>query len=311
MIAAAILLVLLLPVIGLKFLSSGEDAELVSATGDVTLTPGNRMLFVTSGHVASLALAPDGTSGGSPVVANLLCDRFHAASGTGLCLRPTNAVAWSATVVDRNLEATATYPLTGTPVLARVSPSGNLAVWTTLTSGATLGGDFSAKTAVVDTRTTSQVDDLSTFTATFKGKPLTGFQVWGVSFVDDDRFFATVFADGKRRLAEGSMSARTLTAFGVDGTNPEVSPDGTRLAFIHDAGRGGRGHLAMMDIASRQVTDLGDQREVADQPAWLGAELIAYVVRAVDGTPSIWTTSPEATDRPDLLRDAAESPSGA
>lgn len=304
----AVLLAILIPVIGLMLLS-GDDTELVSSTGDVTLAPGNRMIYVTDGHVASLSLAADGTSAGEPVIADLLCGRIHAAAGTGLCLRRTNAVAWSATVVDQNLAATATFPLTGTPALARVSPSGNLVAWTTLTSGTALGGNSTTATAVVDRRGDSQVIDLSTFTARLKGKPLTDFQVWGVSFLDDESFFATVVVGDERHLALGSMSTRTLKAFDIDGANPEVSPDGKRIAFIHDAGRAGRGHLAVMEIESRQVTDLGDQRGISDQPAWLSDDLIAYVVVSDDGTPSIWTTSADPAGRPLLLRDRADSPS--
>lgn len=307
----ALLAAIVLPAVGLRLLSK-DTPEAVSQTGTVTLTPGNRMLYVVDGHVASLPLAGTTISShGTPVVSDMLCARVYAAHGTGLCLRKTNAVSWSATVLDRNLKATTTWPLTGEPALARVSPSGRLVAWTALTKGSSLSGSFSAVTSVVDTSTGDQVDDLAAYDAT-KGKSgpkLHGSQVWGVTFVDDDRFYATLSNGGTRYLAVGSIHDHTLRTIAEDVTSPAVSPDGKWVAFVHPgAGERGRGRLAVMNLRTHAIVDLSDQRGVSDQPAWLDGKTIAYVLRDDEGRASIWST-PLAGGAPDLLVDNADSPS--
>lgn len=308
---AAIAVVVLLPVIGLKMLP--EDGESLSATGTIALGPGQRMLYVLDEHVTALPLTPAGqATAGAPVVSDLICARVYAARSTGLCLRRTNAVSWSATLLDRNLQPTTSWTLPGAPAQARVSPSGRMVAWTALESGTALSGSFSAITSIVDTVSGSQVDNLETFAVTTgrDRKKITGHQVWGVTFRDDNRFYATIGVGGKRYLAVGDVDKRTLRTIQADGSNPAVSPDGRKLAFIRPgSGERGHGRLAVLDLATKAVTDLGDQRAVSEQPVWFTNEVVGYVIRSADGTPSIWTTSLDRRSRPVLLVDAADSPS--
>jgi hypothetical protein len=307
----ALMAVVLLPIIGIQVLGK-EEPEAVSATGDVTLTAGNRMLYVVEGHVASVSLADTASSSqGNPVVSDLLCATVYAAHGTGICLRKNNAVSWSATVLDRNLKATSTWPMAGAPALARVSPSGRMVAWTALTKGTSLSGSFSAVTSVVDTVEGEEVKDLSEFSARVgrAHKATKEFQVWGVTFIDDDRFLATVSADGKRYLARGLLSARTLTTIAPDVTNPALSPDGTRVAFVRTGSSSSDDRLAVMDLRTRAVRNVGDQPGVIDQPVWFDAETIGYVVRDAAGHSTIWSTGLAPTDRPELVLDNAGSPS--
>ncbi|MDO7867618.1 hypothetical protein [Nocardioides jiangxiensis] len=307
----ALVAAIVLPVVGLRVLAK-DSPEAVSRTGSVTLTPGHRLLYVVDGHVASLSLTGTAISlHGTPVVSDLLCARVYAAHGTGLCLRKINAVAWSATVLDRDLQATTTWPMAGEPALARVSPSGRMVAWTALTRGSSLSGSFSAVTSVVDTSTGTQVEDLAAYTVT-KGKHgprLHGTQVWGVTFVDDDRFYATVSHDGTRYLAVGSIHDRTLRTIAEDVTNPAVSPDGRRVAFVRPGvGERGRGLLAVMNLRTHGTVEFGEQRGVVDQPIWIDARTIGYVVRDDAGRSSIWST-PLGGGTPELLVDDAQSPS--
>lgn len=305
-----LLAVVLLPIIGIRVLGK-EPPEAVSATGDVTLTAGNRMVYVVEGHVAAVSLADTASSSqGDPVVSDLLCATVYAAHGTGICLRKNNALSWSATVLDRNLEATSTWPMAGAPALARVSPSGRMVAWTALTEGTSLRGSFSTVTSIVDTGTGEEVKDLSTFTArTGRDHEVTkDYQVWGVTFLDDDRFLATVSAGGKRYLARGLLSTQTLTTFAADVTSPAVSPDGTRVAFLRTGGEGS-GQLAVMDLRTRAVREIGDQPGIIDQPVWFDAETVGYVVRDAAGHPTIWSIGLAPGARPELVLDNAESPS--
>lgn len=310
LLALALLVVVLLPVIGIRVLSK-EEPEAVSATGDVTLTPGNRMVYVVEGHVAAVSLADTGASAhGTPVVSDLLCARVYAAHGTGLCLRKNTAVSWSATVLDQGLEATSTWPMAGRPALARVSPSGRMVAWTAFTKGSSFSGSFTTVTSVVDTAKGEEVKDLSAFTARVgpdhtKAK---GYQVWGITFIDDDEFLATLSLDGRRYLARGRLSTRSMTTIAPDVTNPALSPDRKRVAFVRTGATGRGARLAVMDLASRSVRDLDEERRVIDQPVWFDARRVGYVVRDAGGRSSVWSTR-LGGGRPDLVLDDAESPS--
>jgi dipeptidyl aminopeptidase/acylaminoacyl peptidase len=310
LLALALLVVVLLPVIGIRVLGK-EEPEAVSATGDVTLTPGNRMVYVVEGHVAAVSLADTGAaSHGTPVVSALLCARVYAAHGTGLCLRKNTAVSWSATVLDQHLAATSTWPMAGRPALARVSPSGRMVAWTALTEGTSLSGSFAAVTSVVDTAKGEEIKDLSAFSARVgpDHTKVKGYQVWGVTFIDDDSFLATIGVDGHRYLARGRLSTQEMSTIAQDVSNPALSPDGKRVAFVR-AGATGRGaRLAVMDLASRTVRDLDEDRRVTDQPVWFDARTVGYVVRDAGGQSSVWSTRVGGS-RPDLVLDDAESPS--
>lgn len=308
MMIAAVLVVLTVPIVGLRLLP--EDPEAVSATGDITLTPGKRMLYVVDGHVASMSLVETGIAArGAPVVSELLCARIAAAAGTGLCLRRTSPVAWSATVLDRHLEATATYPMPGKPALADVSPSGRTVAWTALEKGSSLNDSASAVTSIVDTTSGRHVEDLESFAARQGDRRLTGHQVWGVTFVDDTAFYATVSVGGKQYLARGDLAKRTLRVVASGIASPAVSPDRRSIAFVRAAGAD-RGRLALMNLRTGQVTGVADRRTVADQPVWLDPRTIAYVVRDDAGTRTIWAATLENDRLPELLVANAESPSG-
>ena len=307
-IAAIAVVVVLLPIIGLRLI--GNDPEEVATTGTVTLTSGHRLLFLTTQHIASMPL--DGN--GMATVAELECSRVYAASGTGICLRKASAVAWSATLLDRNLGPQGAYPVDGTPSLARLSPSGRMAAWTSFVTGSSYArGQATTQTTVLDAKGGSVIYPVD-FAATVEGKPVKGKsserQVWGVTFADDNRFYATLLVDGERWLVAGDLGQRTLRAISRNVALPSLSPDGTRLAFLRaikgDPANGWR--LCVLRLDSRKVIPMADSRNIEDQAIWLDDRTVGYTVRSEDGSPSIWTTPADGSGRPSLLRDNAESP---
>jgi hypothetical protein len=101
--------------------------------------------------------------------------------------------------------------------------------------------------------------------------------MWGVTFVDDDTFYATAASGGKTWLVRGSLTGHTLTALREDVECPSLSPDHTRIAF-KKRGSLPRGHwrLAVYDLATGHETLLAEQRSVDDQVEWLDDHTILY-----------------------------------
>jgi len=299
--------VVLIPVLGLRMLAS--EPEEVQVTGSVTLTEGNRLLFLTGQHIATRMLGESGPTG-SASVAELQCERVYAAGGTGVCLRKNNALTYSATILDRQLSSIGTFPLSGLPSLARVSPSGRMVAWSSFEQGSAYTGAFVTRTAILDTQSESLTDpaefSMKVGKKTAKGTP----QLWGVTFADDNRFYATAAVGDVRHLVVGDLAARTLESVARDVTSPAISADGSQIAFVRKVKTDGEHwQLFVMDLATGKERPLSDRRGINDQPVWLGPERVAYVVRSNDGTPSIWAVGTRDGARPALLQDNADSPS--
>lgn len=306
MIAIAVVVVLI-PILGLRLLAN--EPEEVQVTGSVTLTQGNRLLFLTGQHIATRTLGEVGPTG-SANVAELQCERVYAAGGTGVCLRKNNALTYSATILDRQLTSIGTFPLSGLPSLARVSPSGRMVAWSSFEQGSTYSGAFATRTAILDTQSESLTDPAE-FTLKIGKKDEKGArQLWGITFADDNRFYATAEVGDTRYLVAGDIAARTLESVARDVTSPAVSPDGAQVAFVRKVKTdGGHWQLFVMDLGTGTERPLSDRRGITDQPVWLGPERVGYVVRSKDGTPSIWAVGTRDGARPTLLQDNADSPS--
>ena len=67
---------------------------------------------------------------------------------------------------------------------------------------------------------------------------------WGVTFVDDDTFYATAASSaiGKTWLVKGSISERTMTSVRTDAECPSIAPDSTRVAYKTRHGNPAPGH---------------------------------------------------------------------
>src|SRR5262249_2570543 len=177
--------------------------------------------------------------------------------------------------------------LTGFPNRIRVSPSGRMVAWTLLVEGHSAGSGSSTRTGIPATPTGTGLGSLAGFAVSKDGQPYHNEDVnfWGVTFADDNRFYATMSTDGRPYLVVGDIAARQVRTLGQGVEGPSLSPDGTRIAFNHATGRPGQpgtgqgshgGHdgsgtwrLSILDLATMQVTHLTETRSVDDQAVWL------------------------------------------
>lgn len=89
--------------------------------GSLTLTQQDRLTFLNAAqgpHRGALASVPAGTPQAARTASELTCQRFHAAAGTGVCLRSTpGALAQDnqALIVDADLRTRRSFPSRARP----------------------------------------------------------------------------------------------------------------------------------------------------------------------------------------------------
>ncbi|GAA0589192.1 hypothetical protein [Streptomyces crystallinus] len=293
----------------------------VAEQGAVTLLPGSPSVQERPG-LAALSTASDShgrlitVSAAAPrTVARLNCARFHAAAGTGLCLRlDSNLTTYQLTVLDAHLGVRTEIPLVGVPNRARVSPSGHLVAWTVFVTGDSYnGGRFSTRVGILDTRTDTLVATLEDWAVTVADRPYHAkdLNFWGVTFALDDRhFYATMSTAGHRYLVRGDLATRRLNTVRDGVECPSLSPDGTRIAFkaARDGDPRHGWRLSVLDLASGHVTPLAEQHSVDDQAVWLDSRTVAYALRRGRDHADIWQTPADGTGSPRVLVEDAQSP---
>ncbi|MGN9910404.1 TolB family protein [Phytohabitans sp. LJ34] len=266
------------------------------------------------GEVAMVPLrAPDG----SRALTGATCDRVYATAAEAVCLTADRGIVttYQAKLLGPDWKPTQDLPLTGIPSRARLSRDGSLVATTAFVFGDSYAnpGQFSTRTVV--TRAGGDVvGDIETFRLTVGGKTVTAIDknLWGVTFVDDDTFYATAASGKKTWLVRGSLSARTVTALREDAECPSLSPDGTRIAFKrHGDLPAGQWRLAVYDLASGRETVLAETRSVDDQAEWLDDRTILYGLPrggASSASSDIWQVPADGTGAPRLLVKDAWSP---
>ena len=298
----------------------------VASADEANPGSGPKMQVLTNGRLSLVSRDhPDGPR----TVTTQACDRAYAAAGTVVCLRPVDSSTGTHLVVlDAQLHERQSIALTGFPNRTRVSPSGRMVAWTLLVGG---HGAFSASTGILDTQTGKLVPALEEFTVVKDGQPYhsTDVRFWGVTFADDNRFYASMSTDGRGYLVVGDIAARQVRTLAQSVDCPSLSPDGTRIAFTHAVGgasqppvrsqaspdpHGGHdgpettGRLSTLDLATLQVTHLAETRSVDDQAVWLDGGTVAYSLQRSDGTNDVWAVPADGTGTPRLLVQDASSP---
>ena len=298
------------------------SAPVVRAGGDLaTLRAQPHLVFRSTalgdgyGRVAVVPLsAPDGPRAFTPVS----CERVYATADDAICLSAERGLVttYKAQLLDGSWQPSRQLPLTGLPSRTRLSRDGSLVATTTFVFGDayTNPGQFATRTVV--TRTGGAVvGDIEKFTLTVDGKVITAADknLWGVTFADDDRFYATAASGGKTWLVEGSLNRRTVTALREDVECPSLSPDRTRIAFKkHGDLPAGKWRLAVYDLRTRQETALAETRSVDDQAEWLDDQTVVYGLprTAANGasTSDVWRVPADGSGSPQVLVPDAWSP---
>jgi hypothetical protein len=293
-----------------------RNAAPAAAASVVDASPGDRILFRSTadasyGRAATVARS---SPAGTRTVSALDCNRLYEAAGEGICLRPDGPLAtYQLAVLDSHLDVKDTYPMVGVPNRARVSPSGHVLAWTVFVTGDSYnGGKFSTRAGMLNTATGETVDTLESFAVTRDGKPYHAVDLnfWGVTFVDDDHFYATMSTAGKRYLVSGDVAARTVRTLAENVECPSLSPDGTRIAFKEAIG-GNPNHgwrLSVLDLATMRRTHLAETRSVDDQAAWYDNNRVMYAVRRNTRAADVWSVAADGTGKPSMLIADAESP---
>ncbi|MEH1125129.1 TolB family protein [Micromonospora sp. CPCC 206061] len=287
--------------------------DLTALRGAPHLVFRNTALGNGYGEVAIVPLtAPDGPR----ALTGASCERVYATAAEAVCLTADRGIVttYHARLLGPEWAPAPTrdLPLTGIPSRARLSRDGILVATTTFVFGDSYAnpGQFSTRTVV--SRTKGEViGDIESFQLNVRGKAINAIDknLWGVTFVDDDTFYATAASGKKTWLVRGSLSARTVTALREDAECPSLSPDGTRIAFKrHGNLPAGQWRLAVYDIATGRETLLAETRSVDDQAEWLDDRTVLYGLPRGDASSAssdIWQVPADGTGSPrPLVKDA-------
>ena len=297
-------------------------APKVNTRDDLTaVTSGEYIAFRTTAlgdSYGKVALVPVAEPTGARVITPADCDRVYAVRGRAVCLAADRGIVttYSARILGTDWAAHQDLPLNGVPSRTRLSRDGTLVATTTFVFGHDYSapGKFSTETLVSRVGGGGEASNVEKFDLRVGNQVITAKDrnMWGVTFADDDRFYATAAAGKKTWLVEGSLSRRTLRALREDAECPSLSPDGTRLAFKR---RGdlppGQWRLAIYDLRTGKETRLAEERSVDDQVEWLDDARIVYgLPRDTETTPTsdVWVVPADGTGSPQTLIKDAWSP---
>lgn len=295
---------------------SAVDTSEVVPTGDRVVFR-NTASGAGYGHVASVPL---GDPSGARTISAIACDRVDATADLVSCLRTVRGIApsYTATLYTGGGAEIVQWPLAGIPSRTRIANDGSLISTTAFVTGhsyATIG--FSTETTI-HTPDGEDFGNLEEWALLVDGAPSAPVDrnFWGVTFVDDDAFYATVglTVEGRTHLVLGSIADRSMRILAENVECPSLSPDGTRIAFKRvTAGSGPTAHWtpAIYDVVTGEVTLLPEERSIDDQIEWLDDDTILYGMprEGVAGDSDVWRLAADGSGEPAVFVEHAWSPS--
>ncbi|GAA0403984.1 TolB-like translocation protein [Streptomyces luteireticuli] len=288
-------------------------------SGEVVLGAAGRDVFRNMAwgpHRDEIASVDARDPSGPRTASGVRCLRFHSAGGTGICLRSVRRGlrdAYRAVVLDARLRERSRYDLAGVPSRARVAPGGRVAAWTVFVGGDSYaGGSFSTRTSILDIRSGELDRNIETYRLVLDGHPhrAADLNVWGVTFADDDRFYATAATGGRTYLVAGDRGTRTLRSVHANVECPSLSPDGTRIAYkkrVAGASSDAPWRLYVLDLRSGRETATAERRNLDDQAVWRDARTLVYSLPGDYGS-DLWTVPADGSGTPRVLMEAALVP---
>lgn len=294
----------------------------VEQTPIAEVIDGPRIVFRHTGldsQYGVVAVVPLDDPGGPRAFTGVACDRVAARPGGASCLISEDAVAASfeGLELDADWQQVGSSDLPGIPSRTRLSPDGTLVATTVFVAGHSyMSTGFSTATEVHEFGDGERWGNLEDFQLVVDGREVNPVDrnVWGVTFADDETFYATVATDGRTWLVEGDLTRRTLTTVSPDAECPALSPDGDRVAFKVDVDPGRRvvWQIAVEDLATGERTLLeSGPRGLDDQAEWLDDDTVIYGMPRADepGVTDVWSVDATADAEPQLLVEEAWSPS--
>lgn len=303
-----------------RYQEQRETAPSAPQTPASALLQGSRILFRHTGldnRYGLVAMVALDDPGGPRAFTDVPCDRVDATADLASCLVTQRGVVtkFRAQLYDPAWQLTDESPLEGIPSRTRLSPDGTLVATTSFVTGHSyMTSGFATATEIRGVDGTD-LGNLEDFALEIDGRPASPVDrnFWGVTFVDDEQFYATLETGDRTYLVEGSLADRTLTTVTENAECPSVSPDGSRVAFKVDRDPGDQKlwGLAVLDLATGTRTELSEGTEgLDDQVEWLDDDTLLYgLPRAKQpGVDDVWAVDTTATARPRLLIEQAWSP---
>ncbi len=263
-----------------------------------------------------VSFVPAGEEADDATPTSRTCDRIDVlADRTMVCMAARVSVLSRTriSVVRPDGTTVDSWNVPGVPSRVRFSPDGTLVASTTFVAGHSyLQAGFSTSTVLH--RVGGADEHLEDYALTLQGESRTPIDrnYWGVTFVDDRTFYATLRTGGSTWLVRGDTRDRTLTSLGMDAECPSLSPDGQHLVYKKRTGdTDSPWRLALLDLRSGEERLLAETRSVDDQVEWLDDRTVLYQLPQAGelGRMDVWEVGTADDAEPHLLVTNASSPS--